>query len=79
MAIKTDEDLENVFKEAIEDVITNISDRAQKLLRQHINTDTYGISKTAEFSMGKINQNYLLLKIGTNLMKRQSIIRKIVR
>ena len=26
MAIKTDEDLENVFKEAIEDVITNISD-----------------------------------------------------
>ena len=59
MAIRTDEDLENVFKEAIEDVITNVSDRAQKLLIQHINKDTYGISKTAEFSMGKINQNYL--------------------
>ena len=58
MAIKTDEDLEKVFYDLIVEVIKSISERAKKLLQEHINTDTYGINKT---NTGKpeINQSYL--------------------
>lgn len=58
MAIRTDEDLEKIFDPIIKDVINSISERAMKLLIQHINTDTYGINKTEE---GKptINDYYL--------------------
>lgn len=58
MAIKTDEDLENVFNSVIKEVVDSIGERAKKLLQEHINTDTYGIGKT---NMGtpQINQSYL--------------------
>lgn len=59
MAIRTDEDLNNIFKDVIEDVVEAVSERAKKLLRQHINTDTYGIGRNAEFSLKKINESYL--------------------
>lgn len=54
MAIGTDEDLEKVFSDLIAEVIPLIANRAKKLLQQHINTDTYGISKN---NMGKPNIN----------------------
>lgn len=58
MAIKTDEDLEKVFNKVIEDVIKSISERAKKLLQEHINTDTYGINKT-DMGTPEINSSYL--------------------
>ena len=58
MAIRTDEDLENVFYDLIADVMESMCERAKKLLQQHINTDTYGINKT-ETGHPKINKSYL--------------------
>lgn len=58
MAIKTDEDLENVFNSVIKEVVDSIGERAKKLLQEHINTDTYGINKT-ETGKPKINSSYL--------------------
>ena len=58
MAIKTDVDLFQVFGEVIEDVVKSISERAQKLLREHINMDTYHINKT-NTEHPKINDYYL--------------------
>ena len=58
MAIRTDEDLEKVFSSIIKDVITSVSDRAKKLLQQHINTDTYGIGKSVT-GHPSINKSYL--------------------
>lgn len=58
MAIQTDEDLENVFSDLIEDVIGSICERAKKLLQQHINTDTYGVNKT-EAGHPTIDKSYL--------------------
>ena len=43
MAIKTDEDLERVFGEVIEEVVVAMSDRVQKRLRQFISKDVYGL------------------------------------
>ena len=59
MAIKTDEDLERVFGEVIEEVVVAMSDRVQKRLRQFISKDVYGLSMNANFAMGKINKSYL--------------------
>ncbi len=59
MAIETDEELEKVFREVIEEVIVAISDRAQKRLRQFINKDTYGLSINSNFATSKINKSYL--------------------
>ena len=36
MAIRTDEDLENVFYDLIADVMESMCERAKKLLQQHI-------------------------------------------
>lgn len=45
MAIRTDDDLEKVFTPIINKVVENMAKRIDKLLTQHINTDTYGINK----------------------------------
>lgn len=58
MAIETDEDLERVFKETTKKVIEKISERTIKLLREHINMETYGINKT-NTGKPKINESYL--------------------
>ncbi len=58
MAIRTDEDLENVFDKLIMEVVGNIYERAKKLLQQHINTDTYGIGKNVT-GHPSINRSYL--------------------
>lgn len=58
MAIRTDEDLEKVFKSLIEDVVKSTSERAKKLLQQHINADTYGIGKNTT-GHPSINKSYL--------------------
>lgn len=59
MALDTYEKLESTFKDIIENVIENVSERAKKLLQEHINTDTYGINKSATFVMSPINKYYL--------------------
>lgn len=59
MAIKTDEDLERVFGEVIEEVVVAMSDRVQKRLRQFISKDVYGLSMNANFAMVEINKFYL--------------------
>lgn len=58
MAIRTDEDLQNVFNTLIEDVVRAISERAKKLLQQHINADTYGVGKNVT-GRPRINRSYL--------------------
>lgn len=58
MAIKTDEDLKNIFEDLIEDVLKSVSQRAKKLLQERINQDTYGINKT-QTGNPKINKYYL--------------------
>lgn len=58
MAIRTDEDLENVFENLISDVMESMCERAKKLLQEHINTDTYGINKT-NTGHPSINKSYV--------------------
>lgn len=56
--IRTDDELLTVFLPIIEEVSDAVLERAEKLLKEHINADTYGNSKT---DMGKpsINEYYL--------------------
>lgn len=58
MAIKTDEDLNNVINSVIKEVVEAIGERAKKLLQEHINVDTYGINKT-NTGKPRINKSYL--------------------
>lgn len=58
MALDTWEKMQEVFSNVIKEVVEATSERAKKLLQQHINTDTYGINKTAENVKG-INELYL--------------------
>ena len=58
MAIRTDEDLEKVIASVIKDVVISVSERAKKLLQQHINADTYGIGKNVT-GHPRINRSYL--------------------
>lgn len=58
MALDTWEKMQEVFSDTIKEVVEATSERAKKLLQQHINTDTYGISKTAGDVKG-INKVYL--------------------
>lgn len=53
-----EDNLKNALNPVIEEVVKAVSERAKKLLQQHINMDTYGIGKT---NMGKpkINKVYL--------------------
>lgn len=58
MAIRTDDDLINTFMPIINDIMENMTDRIEKLLVQHINTDVYGINKTSTDTPA-INDYYL--------------------
>lgn len=53
-----EDNLKNTLNPVIEEVVKAVSERAKKLLQQHINVDTYGIGKT---NMGQpsINKSYL--------------------
>lgn len=58
MALDTHEKMEEVFYDLNVEVVKAISERAQKLLKEHINTDTYGINKT-NTGTPSINKSYL--------------------
>lgn len=58
MKIDTWELMQETFGNIIGEVVENISKRAKELLIKHINTDTYGINKTATNEQG-INKIYL--------------------
>lgn len=57
-SLKTQEKMMDTFNRIIKQVVEAVSDRAKKLLQQHINMDTYGINKTAT-DKPSINQDYL--------------------
>lgn len=56
--IRTDEELLTVFLPIIEEVSEATMKRAEKLLKEHINVDTYGNSKT-DMGRPSINEYYL--------------------
>lgn len=56
--LKTQEEFMDTFNRIIKQVIEAVSDRAKKLLQEHINMDTYGINKTTT-DKPSINKDYL--------------------
>lgn len=56
--LRTQEQLMEKFNQIIKEAILGVSERAKKLLMQHINSDVYGIGKS-ETGKPSINKSYL--------------------